>query len=379
MPLKHTNTLIIGASISGLSCAAALQKRGIEFTIIEKQAQVAAPWRNHYERLHLHTNKRQSHLPYKKFGRKIPRYPARQQVIDYLEDYQEVFHIRPVFNTEAVSVKKEGVFWNTETSGGSFQSKYLILATGAFSKPKPVQFRGMETFPGKILHSFEYKTGRQFRGQHVLVVGFGNSACEIAMDLYEQGAIPSMSVRSPVNVIPRDVLGIPVIELSLLLNRLPPGFADAISAPLVNGLIGDIRKLGLKKKSYGPLEEIRRDGTVPLLDIGTIRHIRDGHIKIFGGIDFIEGTIIHFTHGEQEHFNAIVAGIGYYRDYANFVDLDGSRFEDLKIPVARQKYFGKDGLYFCGFWVSPTGQIREIGSDARKIARDIAGKMTDDR
>jgi indole-3-pyruvate monooxygenase len=374
MPLKHTNTLIIGASISGLASAAALQKRSIEFTIIEKQDEVAAPWRNHYERLHLHTNKRQSHLPYKKFGKKIPRYPSRQQVIDYLEDYQEAFHIRPVLNTEAVSVKKEGAFWNTETSNGSFLSKYLILATGAFNRPKPIQFRGMESFPGKILHSYHYKTGGHFRGQHVLVVGFGNSACEIAIDLYEQGAIPSMSVRSPVNVIPRDVLGIPVIELSILLSRLPPKFADAISAPLVNGLIGDIRKLGLKKKSYGPLEEIRRDGTVPLLDIGTLRHIREGHIKIFGGIDFIEGAIVHFTDGEQEHFNAIVAGIGYYRDYANFVGVDGYRFEDLKVPVARQKYFGKDGLYFCGYWVSPTGQIREIASDARRIAEDIAKK-----
>jgi indole-3-pyruvate monooxygenase len=374
MPLKHTNTLIIGASISGLASAAALQKRGITFTIIEKQDQVAAPWRNHYERLHLHTNKRQSHLPYKKFGRKIPRYPSRQQVIDYLEDYQEAFHIRPLFNTEAVSVKKNGEFWNTETTSGSFQSKYLILAAGAFSKPKPILFRGMETFPGKILHSFDYKTGRQFRGQHVLVIGFGNSACEIAMDLYEQGAIPSISVRSPVNVVPRDVLGIPVIELSLLLNRLPPKFADAISAPLVNGLIGDIRKLGLRKKSYGPLEGIRRDGTIPLLDTGTIRHIREGHIKIFAEIDFIEGAIIHFSGGEQEHFNTIVAGIGYYRDYANFVDVDNSRFEDLKVPVAKQNYFGKDGLYFCGYWVSPTGQIREIASDALKIAGDIAKK-----
>ena len=103
-----------------------------------------------------------------------------------------------------------------------FKSKYLILATGAFSKPRMVQFRGMETFPGKILHSYRFKTGREFRGQQVLVVGFGNSACEIAMDLYEQGSMPAMSVRSPVNVIPRDVLGIPVIELSALLNRLPP-------------------------------------------------------------------------------------------------------------------------------------------------------------
>jgi len=73
--MLSTETLIIGASIAGLASAASLQKRNIEYIIVEKQLQVAAPWRNHYDRLHLHTNKRISNLPYKKFGKKIPRYP----------------------------------------------------------------------------------------------------------------------------------------------------------------------------------------------------------------------------------------------------------------------------------------------------------------
>ena len=187
--MKQTNTLVIGASMSGLASAAALQKQGIEYIIIEKESQVVAPWRNHYERLHLHTNKRVSNLPYKKFDRTIPGYPSRQQVVDYLEDYQKEFNIDPVFNTEARSVKKEGDCWLTETNTETFRSKYVIMATGPFGKPKPVNFKGMETFPGKIIHSYGYKTGKDFKGQKVLVVGFGNSACEIAIDLYEQGCI----------------------------------------------------------------------------------------------------------------------------------------------------------------------------------------------
>ena len=374
MLVKETNTLIIGASISGLASAASLQKQNIEYSIIEKQNQVATPWRNHYDRLHLHTNKSISGLPFKKFGIMVPRYPSRQQVLDYLDDYQEEFNIRPIFNTAALSVRKEGAHWITETTNGSFKSKYVIMATGPYGKPKSINFNGMETYPGKIIHSYEYKTGKNFQGQNVLVVGFGNSACEIAIDLYEQGAIPSMAVRSPVNVIPRDVLGVPVLELSLLMNRLPPRVADTISAPLISWLIGDLTKLGLKKKPYGPLEQIRRDGNVPLLDIGTIQLIRKGHIKIYRDIDHIESKIIHFKDGKREIFDAIIAGIGYYRDYADIVDVDKSRFEDLQVCARKQKYFGKDGLYFCGYWISPTGQIREIGSDAEKIARNIAKK-----
>lgn len=367
-----TNALIIGASISGLACAASLQKRNIEYIILEKENQVATPWRNHYDRLHLHTNRRLSHLPYKKFGRRIPRYPSRQQVVDYLEAYQKQFNIRPVLNTTVISVKKAGNFWITETSNGEFKSAYLIMATGPYGKHRPVSFPGMETFQGKIMHSCEYKTGKDYKGQNVLVVGFGNSACEIAIDLYEQGSVPSMSVRSPVNVIPRDVLGVPVLELSLLLSRLPPRVADILIAPFMNWLIGDLAKLGLKKMPYGPLEEIRRDGNAPVLDIGTIGHIREGHLKIYDDIDFIEGKTVHFKEGGKREFDAIVAGIGYYRDYAEIVEVDQCRFDDLRASAGKQKYFGRDGLYFCGYWISPTGQIREITSDAQKIARDIA-------
>ena len=370
--MKETTSLIIGASISGLACAASLQKQNIDCIIIEKQNQVVTPWRNHYERLHLHTSKKFSNLPYKKIGKEIPRYPSRQQVVDYLEDYQKAFNIEPLLNAEAISVKKDGGYWITETTGGSFKSKYVVMATGLYNKPKPIIFEGMEKFTGKILHSSEYKTGKDFTGQKVLVVGFGNSACEIAIDLYEQGSIPSMSVRSAVNVIPRDVLGIPVLQLSLLMKRLPPRVADMISAPVMRWLIGDLTKLGLKKKPYGPLEGIRRDGNAPVLDIGTIHHIRKGHINIYEDIDYIERDTVHFKDGKKETFNTIIAAIGYCRDYTEIVDIDENRLWDLQLSADKQKYFGKNGLYFCGYWVSPTGQIREIALDAKKIASDIA-------
>lgn len=111
-----------------------------------------------------------------------------------------------------------------------------------------------------------------------------------------------------------------------------------------------------------------------MLDIGTIKHIRQGHIKIFGDVDFIEGSTVHFKDGKKDSFDAIIAGIGYFRDYADIVKVDKTRFLDLKLSTSRQNFFGKDGLYFCGYWVSPTGQIREIAGDAKRIAKDIARK-----
>lgn len=366
--------LVVGASISGLALAASLKKQGIKYIILERQSQIAPPWHNHYERLHLHTNKRISNLPYKKFDRKVSRYPSRQEVIAYLDAYQEEFDINPVFNTEAKLIRREGTGWLTETNYKTFQSKYVIMATGAFGNPKPVSFVGMETFPGSILHSSQYKTGKDFKGKKVLVVGFGNSACEIAIDLYEQGAIPGMSVRSPVNIIPREIAGIPILEISLLMSHLPPRVADTINAPLLRLLFGDITKLGLKKMPYGPFEEIKKDRNIPVLDIGIIKHIRKGHIKVNGGIDYLSRTTVHFSDGKKQDFDAIIACIGFNSDNTEIIKVGKDRFNDLNVSIDKQKFFAKDGLYFCGFWVGPTGQIREIASDAQIIAKDIAEK-----
>jgi indole-3-pyruvate monooxygenase len=367
----HTKVLIVGASISGLATAACLRRRKVQFVIIEKEVSIAAPWRRHYDRLHLHTNKRLSGLPFQKWGRPAPRYPSRLEVIDYLEDYQRAFDIQPYFHTEARSVRRFGDGWVTETASGTFRSNYVVMATGAYGKPRMVGFSGQESYPGRVMHSYEYKTGAEFTGQRVLVVGFGNSACEIAIDLVGQGAVVSMAVRSAVNVIPRDILGVPVLELSLLLRYLPPRLADWISAPLIRGVLGDVARLGLQRMPYGPIAQIVMDGKAPVLDIGIVRLIREGRVRVFSGVDRIGGAAVHFADGRSEVFDAIVAGIGYGRNCSQIVEVEGRRFDDLRVSTARQRSFGEDGLYFCGYWVSPTGQIREIARDAKRIARDI--------
>ena len=183
-----------------------------------------------------------------------------------------------------------------------------------------------------------------------------------------------MSVRSPVNIIPRDVAGIPILEISLVMSRLPPHIADSLNAPLMRAIFGDIRKLGLAKLPYGPFVQIKNTRSIPVLDIGIVKHIRRGHIKVYSGVDHISGNTVYFSDGKKTDADVIVACIGFDQQNARVVDVDDNRFEDLRVCVDAQRYFGKDGLYFCGFWVGPTGQIREIAADAKKIATDIAKK-----
>ncbi|HEY0434173.1 MAG TPA: NAD(P)/FAD-dependent oxidoreductase, partial [Chitinophagaceae bacterium] len=233
MTSTRSDIMIIGASVAGMSVAACLHKLGVRYTIIEKESAVAMPWRLHYDRLHLHTPRNTSHLPHLRFPGTAEKYPSRVQVVDYLESYQRAFGIEPLFNVAATRIFRKDDSWQVETPGQSFSCRFLVVATGTYHHPRPFSASGLETFPGTVMHSSCYRCGRSFKGKRVVVVGFGNSACEIAMDLSEHGARPALSVRSPVNVIPRDILGIPILSISAIMQRFPPQIADKINRPLL--------------------------------------------------------------------------------------------------------------------------------------------------
>ena len=372
--MTTVQTIIIGGSAAGLASAACLKKMGIEFIVLEKSSRVANSWRYHYDRLHLHTSKKWSALPFKAFDQTLPKYPSRQNVVDYLDDYSKELNISPVFNTEVLSVKKEGSGWITETSNGDYKSNFVIVATGLNNKSTVPEWKGMNSFRGLIIHSSWYKNGKSFAGQHVLVVGFGNSACEQAICLHENGAFPALSVRSTVNVLPRDLFGIPILQLGKFTSLFSPQVADKINAPIIKMAVGDISKLGLKKSAYGPREQIEKQKRIPLLDIGTIELIREGHIKVYGDIKRIEGNTVYFEDGKQQAFDAIICATGYQHNLGSFLSISDERMNDLGKESSKQSYFGADGLYFCGFYLSPKGMLHEIGTEASRNAKDIAKK-----
>ena len=225
---------------------------------------VAGSWRRHYDRLHLHTPKRFSALPGLAMPGGWPRYPARDQVVEYLEDYRRHFDLRPHFGVTVQRVERVDGSWVTTTDGGVWRSDNIVLATGRARVPVRPTWTGMDGFRGDLLHSSEFRNGDPWRGRPVLVVGFGNSACEQALDLVEHGAEVHLAVRSPVNVLPRDFFGVvPVLPIGVAMRRLPPRLADALAWPLVRITVGDVRKVGLGKLPYGPNTQIARDHRVP--------------------------------------------------------------------------------------------------------------------
>lgn len=366
-----TGTLIIGAGPAGLAIAGCLRKQGLDFTLVEQADAVGSSWRRHYERLHLHTARQHSALPFLPFPRGTDRYPSRAQVIEYLELYARHFRIDPLFGCEVLRLTRDDEGWIADTSVGCLRAQRVVIATGVNALPSVPSWPGRERFRGELIHSSNYRSGEPFRDRRVLVAGFGNSAGEIAVDLHEHGARVMLAVRSAVNVVPRDMLGLPILSISIALGWLSPRIADALAAPLVRFTVGNIERLGLRKSVQGPLTEIALRGRVPLLDHGTLRLIRAGNIEVVGEVTELGETSAHFRDGRSREVDALVAATGFNSGLERLLEP-----RDLPGPASKARLPGptaERGLYFCGFAVSGTGMLRDIGIEARRIAHHIAG------
>lgn len=368
-----TNTIIIGASAAGLACARCLEEKGLFPIILEQQPDVAAPWRNHYQRLHLHTPKNNSSLPYFPMPDSYPKYLSRQQVVDYLVDYAKTLNTQPRFYQKVNAVVHNGTNWLVSTADKKYNADRVIIATGNTRKPIWPDFEGMKNFRGSIIHSVSYINGAPYKGKKVLIVGFGNSACEIAICLHEHGAFPYMSVRNAVNVIPRDIFGIPIVYVGLVESFLPPTLADFLNKPFIRVALGSIDKSGLKELPYGAMTQIEKDHKAPVIDVGTLNLIRERAVKILPGISRFTETGVVLNDGREEHFDAVILGTGYVPALHDFLKDTDSVLDKNGYPKISGGESTSKGLYFCGFEVVATGALHEIGIEAKAIAKDIAG------
>jgi len=372
MPLD-ANTLIVGASAAGLATAACLKQCEQSFEVLEGTDVVASSWRHHYDRLHLHTPKSISALPGLKMPRDWPRYPAREQVVDYLEHYRARHELNPRYNQEVTRLERQDGAWVATTRARTWSAHNVVVATGAARRPVRATWPGMDSYRGQVLHSSQYRNGDPWRSRPVLVVGFGNSACEQAIDLVERGAQAHLSVRSAVNVVPRDVLGVvPVLQFGIAMRHLPTPVSDALAWPLIRLTVGDIGSVGLRKLPYGPNTQIARDRHIPLLDIGTMAHIRAGRIGVHGEIARFTPEGVVFRDGSALSVDAVVLGTGYRPALEDFLVEWRAVCDGNGLPLQSGGPTAMPGLYFCGQFVSPTGMLREIGLVARRIARHIA-------
>jgi cation diffusion facilitator CzcD-associated flavoprotein CzcO len=369
-----TGAIVVGAGPAGLAAAACLKEAGVETLLIERAASLGASWRRHYDRLHLHTDRSHSGLPGLPMPRSFPRYPSRAQVVDYLGQYAHHFRLTPRLQTTVTRALRENDQWRVEANGEAFRARTLVIATGATSAPFRPRWPGDESFAGSICHSSEYRNPAPYAGKRVLVAGCGNSGGEIALDLAEAGTSVALSIRGPVNVIPRDLLGVPILTWASLFNRLPPRLADRLTWPLIRLSIGSLRRLGIAPPERGPLADVAETGRVPLIDIGTVTAIRGKRIAIRPDIRALHPGAVEFVDGQHEPCDAIIAATGFRPDLRPLLPEAGDALDAYGAPKRSGTPAALPGLYFCGFRVAATGQLRQIGIEAVRIAADVAGR-----
>lgn len=290
-------------------------------------------------------------------------------LVKYYENYARHFSIKPHFGEEVIHIEKAAEHWQTRTAAGNiYRSENVIVCTGYNRIPFRPHWRGEENFRGKIMHSRDYKTGRDFTGQDVLVIGMGNTGAEIALDLYEQGAHAFLSVRGEVNIVPRDFNGRSVQETAEIIKPLPAFIRDFLGQIVQKIAIGNLEKYGIRTPKISPAKQLREYGKTPVIDLGTVAEIKKGNIGVFPDVEQFTETGLLFTNGKSRDFDAVILATGYRAAVEDFLPQRPDIFNELGIP--KQPVF-PDGLYFLGYDAYSSGLLNSIKRNSETVVTDL--------
>ena len=389
---EEIDVVVIGAGPAGLATSRELSRRGIAHVVLERGDRVAYSWANLYESLTLHTGKHMSALPGLRLPRSAPLFVPREEFVGYLTDYAARFQlpVRTGWDVTAVErLTSQPERWRVQatTPGGvaDLTCRALVVATGIIANPRVPSLSGADEFEragGRLLHAVEYRAPNAFHGKRILVIGAGDSGGEIASELARTGNAHgnvtdvTIAVRSGANVVPRDILGIPIQYLAHYIRKLPRKAREAV-VRLVGRVVEKRRGPPvLPRPAHGPLDAI------PLIGFHLVDAIRDGLIRVRGGIDRLTRTGAVFADDKTPSelpFDVVILATGFAPALAPLgqlirVDAKGFATRRNRVESADQ-----DELYFVGHNYDATGGLFNIARDARIVAARIAESSAADR
>ncbi|KAK7259446.1 hypothetical protein RIF29_25053 [Crotalaria pallida] len=361
--MLDTPVIIVGAGTSGIATAACLTKKSVPYIILERDDCFASLWQKRtYDRIHLHLRKQFCELPYFPFPDPYPHYVPKKQFIEYLQNYLNHFNINPLYD-RAVELaeyddgrEKWRVSAKNNRSGEveEYEGRLLVVASGETAEPHVPEIEG-------------YKNGKEFKDEHVLVVGSGNSDMEIALDLANFGAKPSIIVRSPVHFLSRDMM----YYASVLFKYFSRSTLDKLALIASRIVYGDLTKYGISYSSEGPFTMKMKYGKFPIIDLGTVKKIKSGEIQVLPAeIESIRGNQVLFQDGKSHPFDSIIFCTGFKRSTQKWLKGGDLLNEDgFPKPSFPNHWKGSNGLYCVG--LSRRG-FYGAKLDAQNIANDIA-------
>jgi cation diffusion facilitator CzcD-associated flavoprotein CzcO len=369
------DVLVVGAGPAGLAVAACLRRRGVDVLVVDRGAAVGDSWRHRYDRLHLHTPRVQSALPGLRMPRRYGRWVAKDDVAGYLAQYATHSGISPRFGTAVRCLERDGGTWMVETDGTRLHVRQVVVATGYNRTPVPPDWPGQPDFGGDVRHASAYTNPEPYRGKDVLVVGAGNTGAEIAADLAESGACTVwLAVRTPPNVVTRQLGPIPTTLLAISMDFSPSWLADPINRFLQRVFVGDLTQYGLPAPRGGVVSQMRATGVTPTIDVGMIAELRAGRITPVAALTHFDGDEAVLADGTRLRPDAVIAATGYTTGLAPMVGHLGV-LDDRGRPLTNGAKPGVPGLRFVGLTNPLKGLLFQINLDARSTARAIAREL----
>jgi putative flavoprotein involved in K+ transport len=364
--------VVIGAGPAGLAVAATLAKQGQPFVVLERAESVGASWQGRYDSLRLHTVRWLSRLPGAPIPRRYGQWVARDDFVAYLRDYAERFDVRPEFGVEVRRIERTEQGWALQTSRDDRTAPAVVVATGYSRVPYLPNWPGRDGFKGTLLHSADYREPSPHRGRHVLVVGAGNSASEIAVDLARAGARVDLSVRTPPNIVRRDTFGVPSQLLGVALKHAPERVMNPLTRVLRRVSVPDLSPYGLPAPPGDGFTQFLRTRTVPILDHGFVGAVRAGRVRVVPTIESFDGPDVRLANGETLRPDVVLCATGYRTGLEPLVGHLGV-LDERGLPQVHgaRTLPGLPGLYFVGVTIELAGLLREIGLEAQSVGRAI--------
>lgn len=309
---------LIGAGPTGLAAAQKMLEKGVEFVGFESSDGVGGLWdiknprSTVYESAHLISSRTTTEFANFPMSRVRADYPSHRELKEYFDAFADAFDLRDhfCFNTTVERVtpneEKWDVSYNDEDGEHTDTFDGVILASGTLAHPSVPKLNG--DFNGELLHTADYKHPRIFEGKRVLLIGAGNSGCDIAVDAVHYAESVDMSVRRGYYFVPKYMFGKPTDTLTQG-KPLPRPLKQAMDSRLLKMFTGKPERFGFPKPRYRIYE------SHPVVNTLILHHAGQGDVTIRPDVTRFEGRTAHFTDGSRADYDLVMLATGYVLDY----------------------------------------------------------------
>ena len=356
---------VIGAGPSGITAIKNFADQGFEVTAFERCEGVGGNWRFNdpsghssvFETTHIISSKYTSYYEDYPFPEGTSDYPSHKELLAYFNGYAEKFNLIPLikFGTEVLSCHQSAnntwqIRWKHKATGEESVDIFdgLVVCNGHHHEPRYPDYPG--EFTGEFIHSHDYKKAAPYKDKKVLVIGGGNSACDVAVETARVSKSTTISWRRGYYLIPKFMFGLTTDIYAKQTRWLPKFLRFPLMRLTLEWIQGKNEAIGLPKVENNVM------ATHPTVNSELYDAIRHGKVKPCGDISHFDGKIVHFKDGSSHAFDVVIACTGFKIKH-KFFDKTLINFESGPVPLLHKMIPEKiKNLYFIGLF-QPLGCI----------------------